>query len=463
MPPKSHWPKWAKAKHARDFTSFATIEDELRKKTHHGALALARALKAAKTFDDGKAKRKFSNSRDDEALATHLRRTKSVDIDAVARACADDVANGVRHMVSRSRVDDGREAAAGDGDGEARVQGVIDVDAAFDARDVVTNVFALDERPFAIEGGARDDGVRVAAKRLASSSRVGREIEALRERLLAIARLANRAVDRKNKKTRDAVGRPGSAREGKTRDDGGEGGREKRRDADADAASASASEEDEEANDNASSSASAEESDLSDADESGYVSLSEETLAEMRAFKREAKTSAKKAANDGGGEAEADAEVEALDLAPKKKKIKKRMGQRKRREIAVAKFGANAAHLIAERERASAEARAKEEEERAMHPSWRAKRERAPLIVASAGKKVKFGEDEKKLGTGDGGKPRGKPSFKPPTKSTSKTYAPKTEIEGPLHPSWQAKLKADAQAWGGGGVKPEGKKVVFDD
>ena len=159
------------------------------------------------------------------------------------------------------------------------------------------------------------------------------------------------------------------------------------------------------------------------------------------------KKKGKKSSSGGGGGEDA----EDLDLGPKKKKVKKRMGQRKRRQIAEAKFGANAAHLVAERERVRQERQAKEEEERNMHPSWQAKRKQAPLIIHGAkGKKVKFGE-----AVGGGGT-----ATKP---SARKQYKPKTEApEVPLHPSWQAKLKADSQAWGGGGAKPQGKKVVFD-
>ena len=95
-----------------------------------------------------------------------------------------------------------------------------------------------------------------------------------------------------------------------------------------------------------------------------------------------------------------------------------------------------------------------------MHPSWQAKRKQAPIIIPAEGKKVKFGEDGRKPPESQ------KPVLKKhdalkkydASKKVQKPKAP----EKPLHPSWQAKLKSDDLAWGGGGVKPQGKKVVFD-
>ena len=465
MPPTNNWPKWAKKRHARDFTHTSTVTTELGKKEYHGRKLLARAFKKAKTFDEGKLKRRLRAPEDAAKLADALKATRGIDVDVLAAQCARACARRVEESVKQALEDATARATAADATASerARITEPVDLGDGFDSKDVIRALFddaagASGER--VVDG---ENAYVAAARRLASSSAVRSEVDALRDRLLAIAERMNRAVE--TKKKRDAWALEKEAREAKkAAEKAREEDRAKRRAAGEDVSS---SDDDDDAadgggvDDENSSGGSDSESD-SDIDESGYASLSEETLAEMRAAKREAKSSSKKSKKNSD---DADADAEELDLAPKKKKVKKRMGQRKRREIAVAKFGANAAHLIAERERVAAEARAKEEEERNMHPSWRAKRTQAPLIVPPTGKKVKFGDDGGIHG-GHGakhlprrGEKKGDRKRPPPG---PKKYAPKTEAEGPLHPSWQAKLKADAQAWGGG-VKPEGKKVVFDD
>jgi len=467
MPPTNNWPKWAKKRHARDFTHTSTVTTELGKKEYHGRKLLARAFKKAKTFDEGKLKRRLRAPEDADKLADALKATRGVDVDVLAAQCARACAKRVEESVRQALEEATARATADDAEAAppACVTETVDLGDGFDSKDVIRALFddaagAPGER--VVDG---ENAYVAAARRLASSSAVRSEVDALRDRLMAIAERMNRAVE--TKKKRDAWALEKEAREAKKAAEKARAEeRAKRRAAGEDVSSSEDSDDgdsDDDADDgnNRNSSDSDSESD-SEIDESGYASLSEETLAEMRAAKREAKSSKKTTKQKGADNDDAD----ELDLAPKKKKVKKRMGQRKRREIAVAKFGANAAHLIAERERERAEARAKEEEERNMHPSWRAKRTQAPLIVPSAGKKVKFDADADDGGSSQGankfakhGVQKKRDGSKP---SRPKSYVPQTEADGPLHPSWQAKLKADAQAWGGG-VKPEGKKVVFGD
>jgi len=366
----------------------------------------------------------------------------------------------VEKMLDAAFERDGDAAARGNGNGNGGdakssfATRAIDLGDGFDCGDVLREM--CDDAASVVGGEAVVDVVGeradvAAVRRLLRASATRKEMDALRERLLAVAGRMNRAVVGKQK--REEWAKEKEAREAKRAEARAEAEEKARRRA---AGEESSSSEDEEDEGDGGGRAREDDTDVEsededDADEEGYASLSEETLAELRAAKREAKRAQKKKgkkSSSGGGGGE---DAEDLDLGPKKKKVKKRMGQRKRRQIAEAKFGANAAHLVAERERVRQERQAKEEEERNMHPSWQAKRKQAPLIIHGAkGKKVKFGE-----AVGGGGT-----AAKP---SARKQYKPKTEApEVPLHPSWQAKLKADSQAWGGGGAKPQGKKVVFD-
>jgi len=449
------WPKWAKKRHARDFTARDTVLDELRKKEHHGASLIRRALKKAKTFDEAKLKRRLRAPEDASRLETALHATKNVDIDVLAKQCARACAARVEESLDTAF--GARDEAAADESADAsRATRAVDLGDGFDSGDVLRGI--CDD---AASAGASDAVVDVvgenayvaAARRLLRAQATRTETDALKERLLAIAGRMNRAVV--GKKKREEWAKEKEAREAKRAEVKAKAEEKARRRAAGEEVSSSEDEED--ARDGGGrgreSESESESESEGDVDEEGYASLSEETMAELRAAKREAKRAQKKKGKKSSRGGDEDEDVEELDLGPKKKKVKKRMGQRKRRQIAEAKFGANAAHLIAERERARQERQAKEEEERNMHPSWQAKRKQAPLIIQGAkGKKVKFGEE----GVGASAKPS-------VSKKPQKQYKPKTDApEAPLHPSWQAKLKADAQAWGGGGVKPEGKKVVFD-
>lgn len=445
MPPNS-WPKWARKRHAKDFTSFDVIEDELKKKTHHGSQQIRRALKKAKTFDEQKLLRRAKNSDGDEGKTTQqIEAVRKMDIDDLSKRCAEAVRRRVEQTVREAFADDGSASA------EAKTTTAtkaVDLNHAVRADDVLRNV--CDEAASAlamndVDGESEDVA---AARRLLRAQATRTEIEALKERLLTIAERMNRAVVGKQK--REEWAKEKAEREAKRAVEKAKAEEKAKRRAAGEEVSSS---EEDEPNDSKS-----DESDESDSDsesnavdEEGYVSLSEETMAELRAAKAAAKASKKSKKSKSS---RADDDVDNLDLEPKKKKVKKRMGQRMRRQIAEAKFGANAAHLIAEREKAEAERRAKEEEERNMHPSWQAKRKQAPIIIPGAGKKVKFDEG--------GGMKRPATSGKPPVKKHAVAPTKKAEPEKPLHPSWQAKLKADEQAWGGGGVKPSGKKVVFD-
>ena len=62
--------------------------EELRKKTHHGASLLRRALKKAKTFDEAKLRRRLKAPEDADKLKRALHATRNVDIDVLARQCA---------------------------------------------------------------------------------------------------------------------------------------------------------------------------------------------------------------------------------------------------------------------------------------------------------------------------------------------------------------------------------------
>jgi len=451
------WPKWAKKRHARDFTARDTVLDELRKKEHHGASLIRRALKKAKTFDEAKLKRRLRAPEDASRLETALHATKNVDIDVLAKQCARACAARVEESLDTAF--GARDEAAADESADAsRATRAVDLGDGFDSGDVLRGI--CDD---AASAGASDAVVDVvgenayvaAARRLLRAQATRTETDALKERLLAIAGRMNRAVV--GKKKREEWAKEKEAREAKRAEVKAKAEEKARRRAAGEEVSSSEDEEDARDGGGRGRESEAESESESesegDVDEEGYASLSEETMAELRAAKREAKRAQKKKGKKSSRGGDEDEDVEELDLGPKKKKVKKRMGQRKRRQIAEAKFGANAAHLIAERERARQERQAKEEEERNMHPSWQAKRKQAPLIIQGAkGKKVKFGEE--------GGGASAKPSV---SKKPQKQYKPKTDApEAPLHPSWQAKLKADAQAWGGGGVKPEGKKVVFD-
>ena len=464
MPPHGNWPKWAKKRHAKDFTARDTVLDELRKKEHHGSTLIKRALKKAKTFDEAKLRRRMPSDEDAERLKTAVNATRGLNIDVLAKQCARACAERVEESLKGADFVPVAAAEKAAKDEETlRASRAVDLGDGFDSRDVLRGIcddasVATPASTSAKEVVGENDYV-AAARRLLHSNAVRAETDALKERLLAIAARMNRAVEGKVKreqwaKEKEERAAKRAAEKARMED------RAKRRAAGEEVSSSEESEsESESESDTEDASDSDSDSDDDDVDESGYLSLSEDTLAELRAAKAEAKAlkKNKKSKKSRGGQAEAE-DAEDLDLAPKKKKVKKRMGQRKRRQIAEAKFGSNAAHLVAERERIIAERKAKEEEERNMHPSWQAKRKQAPLIIdnnAQKGKKVKFGED--------GATVQSKKKY-PPSSGKAPNRPPKKidEPEKPLHPSWQAKLKADAQAWGGGGVKPEGKKVVFD-
>ena len=215
-------------------------------------------------------------------------------------------------------------------------------------------------------------------------------MDALRERLLAVAGRMNRAVVGKQKReewakekeAREAKG-PRRGRRRRRRRGGGWRGVVVERGRGGRGSGGGRGREDD---------TDVESEDEDDADEEGYASLSEETLAELRAAregrKQRAKKKGKKSSSGGGGGEDA----EDLDLGPKKKKVKKRMGQRKRRQIAEAKFGANA-RTWSPSASGFVKSDKQREEERNMHPSWQANAKQAPLIIHGAkGKKVKFGE-----------------------------------------------------------------------
>ena len=458
MPPGS-WPKWARKRHARDFTAQSVIEEELRKKTHHGASLVRRALKKAKTFDEAKlVRRSRAPDADAERCQAMIEATKRVDIDDLAKRCAEAVRRRVEATVREAF--ESEAAAAGEASGaSASAKRAVDLDDAVDAKDVLRNVCDEAASALAMNDVAGESEDVAAARRLLRAQATRVETEALKERLLAIAGRMNRAVVGKQK--REEWAKEKAEREAKRAAEKAKAEEKAKRRAAGEEVSSSEDDEPESASGDESdgsddNSKSDSEDDSDDVDEEGYVSLSEETMAELRAAKAAAKAAKK---SKKGKSAD---EIEELDLQPKKKKVKKRMGQRKRRQIAEAKFGANAAHLIAEREKAEAERQAKEEEEKNMHPSWQAKRKQAPIIVPAAGKKVKFDEEGSRKPLKDGSR---KPlvSHKSMSKKhdAPKTHKPKAP-EKPLHPSWQAKLKSDELAWGGGGVKPQGKKVVFD-
>lgn len=460
MPPHGNWPKWAKKRHAKDFTARDTILDELRKKEHHGSTLIKRALKKAKTFDEAKLRRRMPSDEDAERLKTAVNATRGLNIDVLAKQCARACAARVEESLKGADFVPVAAAEKAEKDEETlRASRSVDLGDGFDSRDVLRGI--CDDASVATPASASakevvgENDYVAAARRLLHSNAVRAETDALKERLLAIAARMNRAVEGKVKreqwaKEKEERAAKRAAEKARMED------RAKRRAA---GEEVSSSEESESESDEEDASDSDSDSDGDDVDESGYLSLSEDTLAELRAAKAEAKASKKnKKSKKSRGDRAADEDADDLDLAPKKKKVKKRMGQRKRRQIAEAKFGSNAAHLIAERERIIAERKAKEEEERNMHPSWQAKRKQAALIIdsnAKKGKKVKFGDGDTEV---QPKKQYPSSSGKVPNRPPKKSDKP----EKPLHPSWQAKLKADAQAWGGGGVKPEGKKVVFD-
>ncbi|KAI9209845.1 BUD22-domain-containing protein [Polychytrium aggregatum] len=155
---------------------------------------------------------------------------------------------------------------------------------------------------------------------------------------------------------------------------------------------------------------------------------------------------------------------------------KNRMGQRARRELAEKKYGRNAKHLIAEKEKRKTEyllkrpakpgiaadrpakrVRVDDGDKRTgtkLHPSWEAKQKQRQAISAYQGKKTVFsGDNDASKHSNDAKRP------------TEGSRAPQTmqkhDPKATLHPSWQAKLNQRNKMNAGGAAKST--KIVFSD